>query len=249
MAETLQRVGESDIITNLSDLSERIEEIKSAKVSVIANADDFRKASDYLGNVKFLIKTVDVRRVELKAPSLEEGKRVDSKCKAIIKPLEEFQKKLEIAMNDWGLAEAKRKEEEQRKWREAEAKRLEAEKEELLKKSIEEAEAAKIARENGDVQTVSQSECVAAMTLSQAEAIEEDQERLMNKPVKGIARTLGADGSMSTSTEWAFEIINADLVPRPYCEADESKVRKAVKSGVREIPGVRIYEKAKFTNR
>lgn len=47
-------------------------------------------------------------------------------------------------------------------------------------------------------------------------------------PVKGIRRTLKAT------------VKDADLVPRAYCSPDESKIREAVKNGLREIPGVLI---------
>lgn len=41
---------------------------------------------------------------------------------------------------------------------------------------------------------------------------------------------------------WKAEVIDESLVPRHYCEPDTAAIRKAVADGVREIPGVRIYE-------
>ena len=41
---------------------------------------------------------------------------------------------------------------------------------------------------------------------------------------------------------WTFEIIDPDLVPRGACSPDPAKIRDMVKSGVRQLPGVRIYE-------
>lgn len=41
---------------------------------------------------------------------------------------------------------------------------------------------------------------------------------------------------------WKFEIEDHEKVPREYCMPDNQKIRDAVKMGVREIPGVRIFE-------
>jgi hypothetical protein len=49
-------------------------------------------------------------------------------------------------------------------------------------------------------------------------------------------------GSASTRKVWKHEIIDEAAVPRRYLMVDESKIRQAVKQGVREIPGVRIFE-------
>jgi hypothetical protein len=58
--------------------------------------------------------------------------------------------------------------------------------------------------------------------------------------VAKVTRTV--EGSASQRKEWTHEILNPDEVPREYCSVDERLIRKAVKGGVREIPGVRIYE-------
>jgi hypothetical protein len=41
---------------------------------------------------------------------------------------------------------------------------------------------------------------------------------------------------------WKFEITDAVAVPREYLSVDEVLVREAIRSGVREIAGVRIYQ-------
>jgi len=48
---------------------------------------------------------------------------------------------------------------------------------------------------------------------------------------------------------WTFEILDDSDVPRIYCSADEKKIREAVKQGVREIRGVRIFEKDEIRHR
>lgn len=54
----------------------------------------------------------------------------------------------------------------------------------------------------------------------------------------------GNTGSAASFTNtWDFEIVNPLMVPRDYLMPDEKKIRQAVKDGVREIPGVKIFEK------
>lgn len=48
---------------------------------------------------------------------------------------------------------------------------------------------------------------------------------------------------------WSFAITDPNQVPNGYWIIDESALKKAVADGVREIPGVRIYEEAVTTFR
>jgi len=50
------------------------------------------------------------------------------------------------------------------------------------------------------------------------------------------------EGSASHRRDWTFEITDAGQVPREYCQPDEKLIRQAVKDGVREIAGVRVFE-------
>lgn len=50
-------------------------------------------------------------------------------------------------------------------------------------------------------------------------------------------------GTSYIRKEWTFEITEPWNVPREYMKVDEQAIRKAVKAGIREIAGVRIYQK------
>lgn len=71
--------------------------------------------------------------------------------------------------------------------------------------------------------------------------------------VQAPERTVEAEnGSVGMGTEWKADFeagVNLDLVPRQYLKLDESRVRQAVASGVRIIPGVVIKEVAKLAVR
>lgn len=50
-------------------------------------------------------------------------------------------------------------------------------------------------------------------------------------------------GSQHIRLDWVFEVEKPELVPREYLCVDERKIKDAVKAGVRNISGVKIYEK------
>lgn len=66
--------------------------------------------------------------------------------------------------------------------------------------------------------------------------------------VQTTARTEAGITSFTVTT-WDFEIIDDSDVPRIYCSADPKKIREAVKNGVREIRGCRIFEKTEIRHR
>lgn len=51
-----------------------------------------------------------------------------------------------------------------------------------------------------------------------------------------------ASGAVTTRTVWKHEVVDFAALPEEYKVADEVKLGKVVRAGVREIPGVRIYE-------
>ena len=51
-----------------------------------------------------------------------------------------------------------------------------------------------------------------------------------------------ASGSVTTRTVWKHQVVDMAALPDEYKIADEVKLGKVVRAGIREIPGVRIYE-------
>jgi hypothetical protein len=96
--------------------------------------------------------------------------------------------------------------------------RIAAEQQALLEK-IEREEAAKLAQDD-----------------RQAEQVRQESE---------FKRQL-AQASHSTDgvrMVWSFEVENISTVPRDYLMLDEQKVRNAIRAGIREIPGIKIFQK------
>lgn len=51
-----------------------------------------------------------------------------------------------------------------------------------------------------------------------------------------------AAGSLTVKTVWSFEVVDLSALPDEYKMADEAKLGRVVRAGVRQIPGVRIFE-------
>lgn len=59
-------------------------------------------------------------------------------------------------------------------------------------------------------------------------------------PTKKIAVD---DGISTTIVEWVFDIESVKDIPVKYMQVNERAIKEAVRAGVRNIPGVKIYEK------
>ena len=65
---------------------------------------------------------------------------------------------------------------------------------------------------------------------------------------KTVIHTAGGH-SQHLRTQWVGEIEDPKKVPKEYCVPDQKLINQAVKMGVREIPGVKIYEKVSAVHR
>jgi hypothetical protein len=72
------------------------------------------------------------------------------------------------------------------------------------------------------------------------------------KPVPTVIvdKTVRTDAGTTTFTKvWTFELTDPAAVPREYCQPVEKLIREAVTKGLREIPGVKIYEETRTMRR
>lgn len=53
------------------------------------------------------------------------------------------------------------------------------------------------------------------------------------------------DGILYTQKSWQYEIIDDSAVPREYLQINENRVESEIKKGIRNIPGIRIYQAEK----
>jgi hypothetical protein len=60
-------------------------------------------------------------------------------------------------------------------------------------------------------------------------------------PVQKVFRS-ETGSSVHLRKDWVWDILDISLIPAKYLVVDKVSVNQAVKSGIREIPGIRIYE-------
>lgn len=90
----------------------------------------------------------------------------------------------------------------------------------------------------------------AEKARKEAEAFDEPVDWVPPAPVKDVARVVSTSGNKaSAGTKWVAEVVDIDKLPRHYMIVYQPLLDAAVKGGIREIPGVRIYETAKTSLR
>ena len=76
------------------------------------------------------------------------------------------------------------------------------------------------------------------LLLSEALNLDMAQVSTYHAPLKNI----GSDNSVSYErTNWKFDLEDLSKVPREFLKVDEEKVKLAIKSGTRDIAGLKIY--------
>lgn len=84
--------------------------------------------------------------------------------------------------------------------------------------------------------------------LATSEKIEE-----LKAPVPTAVNSFAGAGSVTSvkgiTKTWTHAIVDESLIPREYLVVDTAKVTKAIREGVREIPGISIFQKEGLTVR
>jgi colicin import membrane protein len=122
--------------------------------------------------------------------------------------------------------------------------RLDREAEEANRKAREEAAAR--AKAEAEAKALSEAETKAAMAKAEAEAKAHEVVAPVVPDIvmpKTEAVTRSETGAAAfTKKPWKAEITNPDEVERAFCSPDMKKINEAVKAGIREMKGVRIYQ-------
>lgn len=185
---------------------------------------------------------------KIEAEQLAEKNRIIAICNEMVKQetkegvegmynfLKESDKQNSLILNAKNTAifqiEEKERLEIERKKREDEQKKLDELKESQDKEKAElEAERIRIEQQKRD---------------NEAEKIRldnEEKKRIADLEAKANEKLQTQDsGVKGIRKDTKFEIIDGNLVDRQYCSPDEKKIKEAIKNGVKEIFGVRIYE-------
>jgi len=157
----------------------------------------------------------------------EVDKLIETKRKEVTKPLldrkkeiDNFAKEITAELNDAvkGLrSQILTYKQEQERKRQEELRRIEEE-----KRKKEEELKAKLAAE----------EEIKPEEVQEFKEIRAEEQKLQSAPAPSGIRK-----------QWTFELVDLNKVPHQYLMLDEAKVKAAIKLGVRDIPGIRIFQK------
>lgn len=233
--DPLRRLRE-DLAEANSDLSRRVDEllagVERAPVTVADEATAM-KLADFVKQIKAAVSIASSRRVEAKRPFLDSGRVVDAffdtrlianldaGAKMLLGRLSIYQRaKADAARKAAEAAERARREEEQKARAEMEA-QLAA------------------ARNDADLQRAIAAEAAANLARAQAAAA---AAIAAGKPAE-LSRSRGDLGAVaSLRRTWRYDLLDIAAVPREYLYLDPSRVNAAIKAGVRDVPGLRIFE-------
>jgi hypothetical protein len=225
----------SDLATRFRDL-----ELGCARIpDPLESEEDAAILTDFIAQCQTHIKKAEATHKQEKELFLRAGRAVDAffkrRCDKLTAALKPGVSRLKAYRDQVALLERQRHEE-ARRAAEQEARRAAAEAEEHR------AAAERLAREAQNVGDRRQ----AAEELQLAEAAAERAAIAGRKATAPLepTRIRGDYGALAYVTRsWTFEVVDLDRVPREYMSLDVEVVHETIaKDGIREIPGLRIFQ-------
>ena len=242
---------------NTEDIGARIRDHQVGLARVPEEIDEGTEAlaTDFVRQVKQTLKDAEDLRKETKRPFDERGKAIQEHFRVLVGPaanmleqvlgrLSRYQRAKEARVRAEAEARRREAEAEERRKRE-EAERLQREAEEKARAAHDEKARAEAAARFDEAARAGQAAEQAAEQAKQAE-----------KEQTGPVHLKGDYGSTGfTRDHWACEITDSDALPAGilwrYVDdgCREKALRAAVKDGLREIDGARIWEEDKIVVR
>ncbi len=213
---------------------------------VITSTEEVEAATEVVARIAKTKKAVKDQRLKITRPLDQAKKAALDQEKEVLAPLEPLDRMLRDGIGNFHAEQERKRRQEQerieRERREAEAKaRAEAEAAEREARRLE-YEAGRRKTEEAQARQEEKAE-EAHLTAEVARLREKVAQEAPVQQVVSTGPTRTASGTASTRMVWSFEIEDAALIPRNFLKVDESAIRDAVRSGVREIPGVKIEQK------
>jgi NADH dehydrogenase [ubiquinone] 1 alpha subcomplex assembly factor 7 len=269
----LQRFGpQPDVSIDPAFLARRAELVESCEaVEFIASPRSQEAAVAILRDVAATLKSIEAARQEIKGPVLDLGRRIDAAAKEAVAPLVAHESRIKGLLSSYQAEERRkaaeaeaarqaelRRQAEERAKAEAEARRkAEAEAAELRRRNEEALAKAKSEEERAAAERRAAQEARDAQARAEAERrrLEEEAKRAAAAAAKPITAPRAA--GMMTREVWVFEVtdLNALIahdndVPegcRGFVryEPNTANINAAIRNGMRECPGLRIYQQTK----
>ena len=185
---------------------------------MLGHASDFAK----------LLRAADVdlnnTRTNIKKPVLHAQRLIDGKAKALADQITMALTDIELRSKVW----LKKKEDANREAARLEALRLAAEAERLIAEAQQSG-----TKEDAETAWNTMDEADAAQKLAEAKALE-------------LTRTRSQGGSLTGLRDnYVHKLVDITKVPMAYLQVNDALVKAAIKSGVRQIEGLEIYNDPK----
>lgn len=217
----------------------------------VATIDEYQAAGEELKRVKAKAKEVDGQRTFLKAPVLEQARRIEDFFRGPLKFLADAESLLKRAMLTFQKAEEAKRQEAERKAQEAarreqdeirrkaaEDERRAAEKAAELRRQADEAAAA--GRADEAARLASRAETVVERAADKAEGAEIKAQSVL---IPTIAKEQPKVAGISTRKAWKARVVNVRQLPREYLIANDKMLAAFAEATKGEIPvaGVEFY--------
>ncbi len=217
-----------------------LEILKTAKAHVVRSQPTMDKAAEYKTSLKALLKAVGTEKKALTGPVEKRKKEIIQLFKELEGPLSEADTVLDERMSAFQREHERieREKEERDRKRQEEVQRLADEEARKAQEALDKAETEE------EVEAATEKVLDAEDTLTKAY----EPPKPVGKPVERIRRTAGG-GSVSFRKDPQFEVVDESLLPREYLMPDLGKIGKVVRAGIKNIAGVRIWEKTSTRTR
>jgi hypothetical protein len=181
-------------------------------------------ASDFAKLLRAADVDLDNIRTKIKKPVLHAQRVIDRKAKALADQITMALSDIEARSRVW----LKKKEDANREAARLEALRLAAEAERLIAEAQQSG-----TKEDAETAWNTMDEADAAAKLADAKALE-------------LTRTRSQGGSLTGLRDnFVYELVDISKVPIAYLQVNDALAKAAIKSGVRQIDGLRIYNDPK----
>lgn len=270
-ALVVSKINEVAVTLDVVALGKRDAAIAGAKT--VSSVDDpltLEDAVSHLKSLQSLSKMAEKSRSDVKSPVLELGRSIDAKAKEFCAPIDIEVSRINRLVNAFQIEQRKKAEEAERA-RQAELARIESERlkaaeaEERLRREAAEKEAARLRAEAEANSKFDEAEESAALVQAQeaenkkleleiaAEQERQRQSTLAAEKARAQSQMVTAPSKVSGlvgKDVWKFEVtdLKALYAANPaFCrlEANTSAINDAMRTGLRECPGLRIYSEFK----
>jgi chromosome segregation ATPase len=200
-----------------AQVSDFVSPAKGLKVTDASSASD---AVETGKKVKDYQKQIEALRKELVGPLNDRVKAINEYAKGLAAPLNEVETHLK--------REIARFEDEQERIRQAELRKLE---------ELREQERLRLEAEAAAHKQESLPESARGIDV-----VKNLELQAVDREIRREEKKVEASAISNVRRPWKGEVVNESVIPREYLTVDMTKINAAIRAGVREIVGVRIFQ-------